>query len=377
MEFKELGLSLPIINGLQKEKIINPTKVQEAVYGKVLDNKDIICQSETGSGKTLAYLLPLYERIIPLEKGMKVLVLVPTHELAMQVHKQIQILSKNSEVSIRSTTIFGDVNINRQIDNLKEKPEIIIGTHGRILELIKKRKITAHTIQTIVVDEADKMLDKNNVDGVKAIIKSCMRDTQLLFFSASISKTARIQAEEIGKNPEFIKTSDDIVIPKNIEHIYLTTEKRDKIELLRKLVKNIKPKKAMVFINNVDDIAEATQKLQYHQFKADCIHGLSVKKDRQKVIEDFRTGKLEILIATDIAARGLHFEGVTTVFHLTIPEDPMDYLHRSGRTGRGSDNGLSVSIITKEELSRIKSYQKTFNININSKKLYQGKIVRG
>jgi superfamily II DNA/RNA helicase len=377
MEFNELSIGLPIINGLKKEKITNPTKVQEAVFAKVMDNKDLIVQSETGSGKTLAYLLPIYEKILPLEKGMKVLVLVPTHELAMQVHKQIQSLSKNSEVSIRSTTIFGDVNINRQIDNLKEKPEIIIGTHGRILELIKKRKITAHTIQTVVVDEADKMLDKNNIEGVKAVIKCCMRDTQLLFFSASISNPARIKAEEIGKNPEFIKTSDEIVIPKNIEHIYLTTEKRDKIELLRKLIKNLKPKKAMVFINNVDDIAEATQKLQYHQFKADCIHGLSIKKDRQKVIEDFRADKLQILIATDIAARGLHFEGVTTVFHLSISEDPMDYLHRSGRAGRGNESGLNVSIITKEELSRIKSYQKAFNININSKKLYEGKIVRG
>lgn len=376
MEFRELGLPLPIINGLKKQKITKPTKVQEAVIGKIRDNKDVIVQSETGSGKTLAYLLPIYEKLLLAERGMKVLILVPTHELAMQIHKQIQLLSNNSEVGIASTTIFGDVNIERQIDNLKKKPQIVIGTTGRILELIKKRKVTAHTIQTIVVDEADKMLDKSNIDGVKAVIKSCMRDTQLLMFSASISKATITEAEKLAKNPEVHRITESISIPKNIEHIYFEAEKRDKIELLRKIAKSIKPSKAIVFINNVQDIEEATQKLQYHQFKAECIHGSNMKADRKKVIEDFRTGKLQFLIATDIAARGLHLEGVSTVFHLSIPEDPMDYLHRAGRAGRGMEKGLSVSIVTKEEISKIKSYQKAFHINILAKKMYQGKVVR-
>lgn len=376
MNFNELGLQKPIINGLNKQKITEPTKVQEAVIGKILSNKDLIVQSETGSGKTLAYLVPLYEKMFSAEKGMKALILVPTHELAMQVHRQIQLLSKNSGIDITSATIFGDVTITRQIDKLKEKPQIIIGTTGRILELIKKRKITAHTIQTIIVDEADKMLDKNNIEGVKAVIKCCMRDTQLLLFSASISKATISEAEKLAKDPEIIKTTESFAIPKNITHYYFEAEKRDKIELLRKLARSIKPSKAIVFINNVSDIEEATQKLQYHQFRAECIHGSNIKLDRKKVIDDFKTGKLQFLIATDIAARGLHFEGVSTVFHLSIPEDPMDYLHRAGRAGRGMEKGLSVSIVTKEELTRIKSYQKAFGINILPKKMYQGKIVK-
>ncbi len=376
MDFKELGIDVSIINGLKKEKIETPTKVQEVVIEKIISNKDLIVQSETGSGKTLAYLLPLYEKMLPVEKGMKVLVLVPTHELAMQVHKQIQLLSKNSEINIISTTIFGDVNIERQIDKLKEKPQIIIGTTGRIVELIKKRKISAHTIKTIVVDEADKLLDQNNIEGVKAVIKCCMRDTQLLFFSASIPKLTIIEAEKLAKSPEIIKTTESFVVPTNIDHIYFLVERRDKIELLRKIAKCIKPKKAMVFINKVNDIEEVTQKLQYHQFKADCIHGSNDKKDRKKVIEDFKTGKLQFLVATDIAARGLHIEGVTTVIHLSIPEEPLDYLHRAGRAGRGQEKGLSISLVTKEELIRIKSYQKAFGINILPKKLYEGKIVR-
>ena len=377
MDFKELGISLPIINGLKKEKITTPTLVQEAVIDKIKNNKDLIVQSETGSGKTLAYLIPLFENIDPTEKGMKVLVLVPTHELAMQVHKQIMRLSENSEKDITSTTIFGDVNINRQIEKLREKPHIIIGTTGRILELIGKRKITAHTVKTIVIDEADKMLDKNNIEGVKAVIKACMRDTQLLMFSASIEKSTIMEAEKLAKQPEVIKTTEKIVVPKNIEHIYFISERRDKIEVMRKIAKSLKPKKAMVFINKVSDIEELTQKLQYHNYRAKCIHGTVEKEDRKKVIEEFKSGKLQFLTATDIAARGLHFEGVTTVFHISIPEEPLDYLHRAGRAGRGQQKGLSVSIVTEEELKYIKAYQKAFGINIIAKKMYQGKIVKG
>lgn len=377
MSFKELGLSPSIIEGLKKERITKPARVQEAVIGKIMEGSDLIVQSETGSGKTLAYLLPLYEKIMPMkEKGMKVLVLVPTHELAMQVHRQVELLSKNSGAGISSVTIFGDVNINRQIERLKEKPEIIIGTTGRIYELIKKKKISAHTIKTIVVDEADKMLDKNNIEGVKAVVKCCMRDTQLLMFSASISKDTIAEAESFNKKFDIIKTSEGFEIPKNIDHIYLVVERRDKIEVLRKLAKSINPKKAMVFINRVSDIEEATQKLQYHHYSAECIHGSNMKKDRKKVIQDFKTGELQFLVATDIAARGLHIDGVTTVFHLSIPEDPMDYLHRAGRAGRGQEKGLSVLIVTKEELARVKAYQKAFGINILAKKMYQGKIVR-
>lgn len=376
MDFKELGISLPIIKGLNEEKIITPTKVQEAVIGKIIENKDLIVQSETGSGKTLAYLLPLYEKLMPIEKEMKVLILVPTHELAMQVHRQIERLSKNSGVNVISTTIIGDVNITRQIEKLREKPQIIIGTTGRIVELIKKRKISAHTIKTIVVDEADKMLDKNNIEGVKAVIKCCMRDVQILMFSASIAKETIKEAEKIAKNLEIVKTSESLVIPKNIDHIYFLAERRDKIEVLRKIAKSLKPKKALVFINKMSDIEEATEKLKYHNYNAACIHGSKDKKDREKAIQDFKTGKLQFLIATDIAARGLHIEGVTTVIHMSIPEEPMDYLHRAGRAGRGQAKGLSVSIVTKEELIKIKSYQKAFGINITPKKMYEGKIVR-
>ncbi len=377
MEFKKMGLVDSLINGLSKEKINKPTKVQHEVYKKILDGKDLIVQSETGSGKTLAYLVPLYERKDMVERGNKVIILVPTHELAMQVHRQIERLSKNSGINIKSTPVVGNVNIVRQIENLKEKPQIVVGTAGRILELIKKKKIGAHLVKTIIIDEADKLLDENNIELTKSVIKCTMKERQLLLFSASIPLKTIEAAKLIMKEPQIIKANEKLEIPKNIEHMYFIVERRDKLETMRKLSKILKPKKAMVFINKLSDIEEATQKLKYHQFKAECIHGSNIKADRKKAIDDFKNGKIEFLVATDIAARGIHIDNITTVFNVSIPEEPIDYLHRAGRCGRNGENGLSILIITKEELERIKKYQKSFGINILHKKMYQGKIVKG
>ncbi|PXV93631.1 superfamily II DNA/RNA helicase [Lachnotalea glycerini] len=376
MDFREFGLDEAMINALNKEKIIKANEVQQAVFESD-ENKDLIVQSETGSGKTLAYLLPIYKKLVPIEKGMQALILVPTHELAMQVKRQVQSLSKNSGYPIQAAAIVGDVNISRQIESLKEKPQIVIGTTGRIIELIKKRKITAHTIRTIVIDEADKMLDKNNIDGVKAVLKCCMRDTKIVMFSASMSNEAIQEGQKILKDPLIIQLASNkkTSIPTNIKHIYFVVERRDKLEMLRKLASSMKPEKAMIFVNKQSDIEELTQKLQYHHYNAECIHGANIKKDRKKVIDDFKNNRLQYLIATDIAARGLHFEGVSAIYHISIPENQNDYLHRAGRTGRNQEQGLSVLIVTKQELVLINKYKKEFGIEIEPYQIYKGKIV--
>lgn len=375
MDFREFGLDEVVIEALKKEKIVKANEVQQKVF-EADEKRDLIVQSETGSGKTLAYLLPIYKALIHVEKGLQAIVLVPTHELALQVNRQVQALSKNSGLPIEAATIVGDVNVNRQIEKLKEKPQIVIGTTGRILELIKKKKITAHTVKTIVIDEADKMLDKNNIEGVKAVVKCCMRDTKILMFSASMSKIAIDSGKEILKDPLIISLSktNKTAIPKNIKHIYFVVDRRDKLEMLRKLANSIKPKKAMVFINKVSDIEELTEKLKYHHYNADCIHGSNVKKDRKKVIDAFKSNKLQLLIATDIAARGLHFEDVDTIFNISISENENDYLHRAGRCGRNGKDGLSVLIVTQKEVSLIKKYEKKFGIKINPYKITKGKI---
>jgi superfamily II DNA/RNA helicase len=368
-------LNPALVGALQKENITVPTEVQAAVIPLVLQNKDLIVQSQTGTGKTLAFLLPLFEKLDPAERKTQAIILVPTHELAIQIQRQIERLTLNSDIKIFGTPIIGNVNILRQIDKLKEKPQIVVGSPGRILELIQKKKISAHTVKTLIIDEADKMMDKSNFDAVKAVIDTTLRDRQLLFFSASIPSVTITKAKLLMKQPQLIKLESAISIPGSIEHSFFIAEERDKIEALVKLARIINPSKAMIFINKAFDNDVAVEKLKFHKFAAGNIYGDIDKFQRKATMDNFRYGNLQFLIASDIAARGLQIDGITCVFNISMPEDPLDYLHRAGRTGRNGNLGQVISIVTAREQLLIKEYENKFKINIQGKKMFQGKIL--
>jgi len=368
-------LNKELLIGLQKENITVPTTVQETAIPLILENKDLIVQSQTGTGKTLAFLLPLFVKLQPLKRETQAIILVPTHELAIQIHRQVERLAVNSDIKLLSQPIIGNVNILRQIEKLKEKPQIIVGSSGRILELIKKKKISAHTVKTIIIDEADKMMDKNNFDATKAVIDTTLRDRQLLLFSASISNDTVTKAKLIMKTPEILKLDAKLTIPDSIEHSFYFSQERDKIEELAKLARILRPKKAMVFINKAFDNDVAVEKLRFHGFAAGNIYGEIDKLERKATLDNFRSGKLQFLIASDIAARGLQIDGITCVFNISIPEDPLDYLHRAGRTGRNGTKGMAISLITSAEQSLIALYENKFNIKFQGKKMFQSRIM--
>ncbi len=373
--FKELGIDPSLSAALEKEKITTPTEIQRQVIPEVLKNKDLIVQSETGTGKTLAYLLPLFAKINAAAREMQVIILVPTHELAIQVQRVIELLSHGSEIKASSAPIIGNVNIDRQIDKLKEKPHMIVGSPGRILELIKKKKITAHTIKTIVLDEADRLLGDSDIDNVRAVIKSTLRDRQLLMFSASISKEAEARGRELMKEPAVIRSEEKSTVPDTIEHLCFLAEQREKFEVLRKAVRILEPRRAIVFASGIEEAELVTEKLKYHGFRAESLHGTNRKEERRKALEGFRSGAVSLLVSSDIASRGLDIEGVTHIFSLNAPEQPRDYLHRAGRTGRNGNPGVAVSIVTERELPLIRQYEKAFNIKIAAKSMYKGEIV--
>jgi superfamily II DNA/RNA helicase len=368
-------LNKELLIGLQKENITVPTTVQETAIPLILENKDLIVQSQTGTGKTLAFLLPLFVKLQPLKRETQAIILVPTHELAIQIHRQVERLAVNSGVKLLSQPIIGNVNILRQIEKLKEKPQIIVGSSGRILELIKKKKISAHTVKTIIIDEADKMMDKSNFDATKAVIDTTLRDRQLLLFSASISNDTVTKAKLIMKTPEILKLDAKLTIPDSIEHSFYFSQERNKIEELAKLARILRPKKAMVFINKAFDNDVAVEKLRFHGFAAGNIYGEIDKLERKATLDNFRSGKLQFLIASDIAARGLQIDGITCVFNISIPEDPLDYLHRAGRTGRNGTKGMAISLITSAEQSLIALYENKFNIKFQGKKMFQSRIM--
>jgi ATP-dependent RNA helicase DeaD len=375
VSFDNLGIDSKLIEGLAKANISIPTDIQQKAIPFALQNKDIIGQSQTGSGKTLAYLLPIFQRVDTSKRELQALILAPTHELVMQIENQIKILAHNSEIAVTSAAIIGEVNVKRQIEKLREKPHIIVGSTGRIFELIKDKKINAQTIKTIVIDEGDRLLDHDNLTSVKNVIKTTLKDRQLMVFSATISENTLNTAKELMKEePCIIKIENENPVSSTIEHMYFITEQRDKIEVLRKLIASINPKKAMIFINKSDDIQLTTSKLQYHHINAYGIFGSADKEERKKALEGFRNGKYQLLVASDLAARGLDIEGVTHIINLDLPPDPKEFLHRAGRTGRVGKVGTTISIITQKEKTLLNSYERLFNIKIQAKKIYKGKI---
>ncbi|PJI06921.1 MULTISPECIES: DEAD/DEAH box helicase [Clostridium] len=374
--FNELGISQEIADGLKKEGIEYAMEIQRKTIPSALSGKDIVGESETGSGKTLAYIAPIFQNINLESKDVQAYILVPTHELALQVHNVIKTLSTNSDIPVRSAAIIGSASIKRQIETLRKgKPHIVVGSTGRILQLIRMKKLKSHAIKTIVVDEADKLLDKNNINDVKAIIKTTLRDRQLMFFSATIDDRTLDIARDLMKDHKFIKTEHKNSMNENIKHMCFMCEKRDKILILRKLVHILNPKRAIVFVNKPDEIETLTEKLKYHKLKAEAIYGTADKETRKKALEDFKLGKINLLVASDIAARGLDVEDVDYVFSYDMPEDTDNYLHRSGRTARAGKNGTSICIITDKEEKLLKKYEKTFNIKIDLMHMYKGKIM--
>ena len=374
-KFNKLGLNQNLVDALEKLNITEPTEIQRNSIPLSLDNRDIIGQSQTGSGKTFAYLLPLFMKISSEKREMQAIILAPTHELVMQIDSQIKLLSENSGIPVTSIPVIGEVNIKRQVEKLRDKPHIIVGSSGRIIELIKMKKISAHTIKTIVLDEGDKLLNEKNLPGINAIIKTTLRERQLMVFSATVSEKIISTAKAIMNNPEIIKIQENNIVNENIKHMYFVAEQRDKIEMLRKLLASIQPKRAIIFINKTDEIQITTAKLQFHHINAFSIYGNASKEDRKNALEGFRLGKFELLVASDLAARGLDIQGVSHIFNLDLPEDHKEYLHRAGRTGRVGNSGNCISIVTEKEIAIINKFEREFNIKINKMNIYKGHII--
>ena len=379
MKFSDIEtISKGISDYLSDNKIVDMTEIQRQTYKHIMDNRDIIACSSTGTGKTLAYLIPIINRLKRDSHNIQAIVLVPTAELAIQVNNTLKDVFAHMDNTFSSVALIGDVNISRQIDSVKSnKPAIIIGTPNRIHQLISNKKIKVHEVKTLVLDEADKLFDKTFIQDVEAIRKSLMKFTQVLLFSASVDKKTRTNA--LCFKPIFIdinsNSGNTSQIPSTIKHISVISDRRERIETLRKIIKAVKPEKAIIFVNSKYDLEESLQKLEYHHYNVASIAGNKDNSAKKASIDNFRNGKIQLLIATDIAARGLQIDNIDTVINVNLPEDNKEYIHRCGRCGRNGNTGTCISIITDNELNKIKSYQKAFHINIVNKRLYQGKLV--
>lgn len=372
----DINLDFNLSKALQKQGIKSLNKIQSLVFEDIKDHKDLIVQAQTGSGKTLAYLLPLFQKIDTSKRETQVLILAPTHELSMQIVNQVKLLSENSGINVTTLPLIGEVNIQKQIKNIKSiKPHIVVGTTGRILDLIKQRKLKVHTVKTIVLDEVDSLIGGKSLKSVKDVIKFTLKDRQLLAFSASADDKCVEILKDLMKDPKIVKTENKVSVNKNINHMYLLGDKRDKFKLLRKSLAAVNPKKAIVFVNDEESIEVINNKLNFHNRNSVCIYGRMTKEDRKNALDKFKSGKANVLVSSDLSARGIDIKDVTHVFNLDFPVSSNEYIHRVGRTARGLNQGDAISIITPKELASVRILSKEFNIKISHKDLYEGKLI--
>lgn len=372
-KFLKLGLSEALAEAVEKMGFTEPMPIQEQAIPQALTGANIVGQSATGSGKTLAYLLPALAQIQPESSALQALVLAPTYELAMQISQQLQQVIQNSGLPIRSMALIGGANIARQIDNLKKKPQIVVGSAGRILELQKKGKLKLQQVKVLVLDEFDRLLDDQNQESV-AKVQSCLdKQCQYLLFSATASGKALDRAQFLAE-PKIIKINERTALQPQLENYYFIVEFRDKIDVLRKLTKTLAVKRGLVFVNKVYDVEKTIEKLAHQGIAAASLIGSDDKMARKNAVADFAKGKVTLLLATDLAARGLDIPGVDYVFNLDLPENDKVYLHRVGRTGRAGAKGTAISLVDSKEIMKLVTIGKKLSVNFQAKKLLHGKV---
>ncbi|WP_404452317.1 DEAD/DEAH box helicase [Virgibacillus necropolis] len=349
-----------------------PTIIQEKTSALISEGHDVIAEAPTGSGKTLAYLLPLLQKIDATKKQIQVVILASSHELVMQIHQEIQKWSKGS--TIITASLIGGANINRQIDKLKKKPQIVAGTPGRVFELINKKKIKMHEVQTLVLDEADQLIVPEHLNTIENIIKTTLKERQLLLFSATLPQTMEDVAKPYLNDPTVVRVQESETNKPKVDHVYILCEARDKMDMLKKIT-NIQGSKVLAFMRDIGNLSVVAEKLTYKGLIVGVLHSDTGKEQRAKALKAFRTSDKALLLATDVAARGLDIVDLTHVVNVDLPKDITQYTHRSGRTGRlGSTGGTVVSIIEPYELKRLEKFTKELGFELKEKVLYKGTL---
>ncbi len=374
MTFSELGITAPLVAALAKQHISEPTAIQTLSIPVIAEGKDAYVHAETGSGKTLAYLLPLLSRLDLKSETTQVVIVAPTHELALQIQRQACDLAQNGGVPFRTLLLIGGTSMERQIEKLKKKPHVAVGSPGRICELIDLGKLKPHTFKTIVLDEADNLLDDKTLAASRKIVLASQKSRQLIFVSATAQTRSSREAALLSPEHIVLQTEESPLNP-NIEHLFIVCEERDKPDVLRKLISAADPERALVFVHRNATAEQVTAKLTHHKVPATDLHGAFAKADRKKAMDDFRSGKVRVLIASDIAARGLDISGVSHIFNLDAPSQSMAYIHRVGRTARAGATGTAVSLLTAAETRLVRRYEEELGLKMQEVRLREGRIL--
>ena len=364
-EFLELGISKELVKGLNELGIHTPTEIQKKVIPLLLDKTtDLVGQAQTGTGKTAAFGLPLLQKINPHLKETQALILVPTRELGQQVQKQLFRYTKYTD-KIFAEAVYGGEKIEKQISRLSRTTHIVVATPGRLLDLVRRKTVDLRKVKHVVLDEADEMLSMGFKTELESVLNAMKNVQSTWLFSATIPvEIEKIIKRYLSNSAKRISIDSGNVVNQKIEHQYLLGEETEKLNNLVAFLKSRGEERGLIFCKTKAVTQKLAKQLISKKFATDAIHGDLHQKDRDKVMRAFKNGKLQMIVATDLAARGLDIQGLSYVAHYTLPDKEDFYTHRSGRTARGGKSGLSISFVTPREIKHLKNFGVSLDIEL-------------
>ncbi|NLL82025.1 MAG: DEAD/DEAH box helicase [Tissierellia bacterium] len=368
MRFEDFNFSQEILKGIKAMGFEEMSPIQSQAIPVLLEGKDVIGQAQTGTGKTASFGIPILERTDPTNKSLQALVLCPTRELCIQVAEEISNLGKYKK-GIKVLPVYGGQPIDRQLRALKTGIQIVVGTPGRVIDHIKRKTIKTHNINMMILDEADEMFDMGFRDDIELVMNTLPEERQTIFFSATMASEILGFASRFQKDPEFIKVvHKELTVPR-VEQAYFELKQHMKTEILTRLIDIYNPKLTIVFCNTKKKVDELTSELMSKGYFADGLHGDLKQSQRDSVMNKFRNGSIEILAATDVAARGLDVDDIDLVINYDMPQDDEYYVHRIGRTARAGREGRAFSFVAGRDIFKLKDIQKYTKTKIERRDL--------
>lgn len=361
MPFTTFGLSKALLRAISDKGYSSPYPIQAKAIPAIMTGRDVLAAAQTGTGKTAAFTLPLLQILskrtsVKGKRPIRVLIMVPTRELAAQVEESVK--TYGAHLTLRSTVVFGGVNIKPQISHLRGGIDILVATPGRLLDLQGQKAVDLSCVETLVLDEADRMLDMGFIHDIRKIMKLLPKRRQNLLFSATFSKDVRKLTDQLLFNPISVEVSARNTPAETVEHLVYKVDKDGKPLLLKLLIENGKWERVLVFTRTKHGANRLSEKLVRFNITASAIHGNKSQNVRTKTLADFKAGRIRVLVATDIAARGLDIKQLPHVVNYELPNIPEDYIHRIGRTGRAGAKGHAVSLVCGEELKHLREIEK-------------------
>lgn len=373
-QFSILGISEPIVKALDKMGFTTPTDVQRNSIPHILASKDLIVMSKTGSGKTGAFGIPVLQSVDEMINEPQALILTPTRELAVQVDSDLKLMSKN--LKLRTMAVYGQHNINTEIEAIQKGVSVVTGTPGRVFDHISKKTLSTKAIKYLILDEADRMLDMGFIDQVVKIIKALPRNRVTLLFSATMPSEIQKICREYMKDPITIELESDTKTVDTIKQLYYRVKPDEKRTQLDRILKIEQPDSCMVFCNTRHTVDRVHDYLYHRGYVADSLHGANTQRSRTRTIENFKKGMLQILVATDVAARGIHIDDLTLVINYDVPSEKDSYVHRIGRTGRAGNGGKAITLVTSSDIRSLYDIEEHTGVLIDEEDLPTDEMVR-